>query len=135
VVTFIEGFVLAYAVLWLVAPDKRSRYFTHFRRRLGFALYFFWALVKSNLRVAFDVVTPTHYMRPAVIAVPIASKSDDEVTLLANVITLTPGTLSLAISPDRKWLYVHTMYVDKDVDDARREITEGLGAKVEGLFQ
>ncbi len=134
-VNFLEGFVLSYAVLWFVAPDKRSRYFTHLRRRIAFVLYFLWALLKANLRVAYDVVTITHYMRPAVIALPIGGKSDDEVALLANTITLTPGTLSLAISHDQKWLYVHTMYVDEDIEKAKQEIIEGLGARVQGLFQ
>jgi multicomponent Na+:H+ antiporter subunit E len=66
----------------------------------------------SNLRVARDVLTPKQYMRPGVVALPLEAKTDGEITLLAGLITLTPGTLSLDVSADRKFLYVHSMYID-----------------------
>jgi multicomponent Na+:H+ antiporter subunit E len=54
-------------------------------------------------------------MTPGIVRVPLDVKTDFEITLLANLISLTPGTLSLDVSEDRKVLYVHTMYVgDKD---------------------
>jgi len=131
---FAVGFAISYLVMWFVSTDKRNRYFTMMGRRLAFVVYFLWELLRSNLKVAFDVVTPRHYMRPAVLAIPVASKSEREITFLANVITLTPGTLSLSISRDKQWLYVHTMYVGTGVEEARRELIEGLGRRVEGLF-
>jgi multicomponent Na+:H+ antiporter subunit E len=51
-------------------------------------------------------------MRPGVVALPLEAKTDGEITLLAGLITLTPGTLSLDVSADRKFLYVHSMYID-----------------------
>ena len=90
-------------------------------------------LVKANLRVAWEVLTPKHHMRPAIIAIPLDAESDLQITILANFITLTPGTLSLDVSPDRKTLYVHAMYVD-DVDAFRREIKEKLEQRVIEVF-
>ena len=55
----------------------------------------------------------------------IAAKTDDEITILSNLITLTPGTLSLDVSEDKKVLYIHAMYVE-DVDRFRRELKDGL---------
>jgi multicomponent Na+:H+ antiporter subunit E len=73
-------------------------------------------------------------MRPAIVAVPLDLTSDFQITLLANLITLTPGTLSLDISDDKKILYVHGMYVD-DVDEFRRSIKQGFEKRVQELFE
>jgi multicomponent Na+:H+ antiporter subunit E len=50
-------------------------------------------------------------IRPAIIAYPLTVTTDAQITLLANMITLTPGTLSVDVSDDRKWLYVHAIDV------------------------
>lgn len=94
-------------------------------RVLLFILFFFWELLLANLRVAYDVLTPRHRMRPGVIAIPLDAQSRGEITLLANFITLTPGTLSLDVSDDRQALYIHAMYID-DADEFRRRIKANL---------
>ncbi|WP_417265140.1 Na+/H+ antiporter subunit E [Brumimicrobium sp.] len=113
---FAFGFILSYLVLWLISSnDDKRKYFVIGPRIIGFAFYFLYELVKANLQVAADVVTPKFYMEPGIIKYPLDAKTDLEITLLANVITLTPGTLSLDVSDDRKVLYIHAMYVsDKD---------------------
>lgn len=129
------GYVIGFIVLWYCRPHMRTtRYFEKLRCAAGFVLFFLWELVKANLKVAFDVMTPRHRMRPGVIAVPLDARSDTEITLLANLITLTPGTLSLDLSTDRRVLYVHVMYID-DVDSMRREIKEGLERRVLELLR
>ena len=65
----------------------------------------------ANLRVAYDIITPKHRMEPSIIAIPLKVDKDFEITILANLITLTPGTLSLDVSSNKKVLYVHSMYV------------------------
>ncbi len=90
-----------------------------------FILFFIWDLILANLRVAWDVITPRGYKRPGVIAIPLDARTDLEITLLANFITLTPGTLSLDVSADRSLLYIHAMFID-DPDTLRREIKQGL---------
>jgi multicomponent Na+:H+ antiporter subunit E len=67
--------------------------------------------VRANLRVAYDVVTPRHRMHPGVVAIPLDASSSIEITLLANLITMTPGSLSLDVSDDRSVLYVHSMFM------------------------
>jgi multicomponent Na+:H+ antiporter subunit E len=84
--------------------------------------------------MAYDVVTPGFHMRPAVVAVPLDVETDLEITLLANLITVTPGSFSLDVSDDRKVLYVHAMYVD-DPDEYRREIKEGFERRVLELLR
>ena len=117
------GFVLGYLILGFALRDVPD--FTRYRKKISrlFLLmgHFLRDLVVSNLRVAYDVLTPTHYMRPAVVAVPLRAKSDGAITILANMISLTPGTLSLDVSSDRSVLYLHVMYLDNE-DDLREQI-------------
>lgn len=134
-INFISGFVLGYLVLWLVQRAVgTSNYFKKVYQIVGFILFFIWALIQANLRVAYEVITPPHTMRPAIVAIPLDVKTDTAITLLANLITLTPGTLSLDVSADRKELYVHTMFVD-DVEQFRREIKDGFERRVLEVFQ
>jgi multicomponent Na+:H+ antiporter subunit E len=89
-----------------------------------------WQLLKSNLRLAYDVITPGYQMRPGVIAIPLEAKEDAEITLLANLITLTPGSLALDLSADRTILYIHVIYLDDDVETTRRDIKDRLERRV-----
>ena len=111
-VNFFFGFVLSYLIMWAVsARSKNQSYFELVPRIISLTFYFLFELIKANLQVAFDVSTPHYFMKPAIVAVPLDIKSDLGITILANLITLTPGTLSLDVSDDRSTLYVHAMYV------------------------
>jgi multicomponent Na+:H+ antiporter subunit E len=124
------GFVVGSLVIWFVQrPVGSPRYFRKLRQVAGLALFFLWELLLANLRVAFDVVTPRHHMRPAIIAIPLDAQTDDEITLLSNLVTLTPGTLSIDVSPDRKYLYIHSMYA-QDVEAERQRIKRGFERRV-----
>jgi multicomponent Na+:H+ antiporter subunit E len=118
------GFLLASVVMLLLHRRERGP-FLRLRRAIGLLLYFSWEMVRANLRVAHDVVTPQHHMRPAVVGIPLDAQTDAEITLLANLISLTPGTLSLDVSPDRRTLYVHAMFVD-DREQFVRSIKDGF---------
>ena len=132
----VSGFVVSYLLLWLVTRGHRGHdnYFGKLPRLLGFLGYYLWELVKSNAIIAYDVLTPTHHMKPGVIGIPIKAQTDLEITVLANLITMTPGTLSLDISPDRKTLYVHAMYI-RDPEALRRDIQENFEPRVLALLR
>ena len=98
-------------------------------RVLRLAVLFVYELFVSSLRVVWDVVTPTHLSRPGIVAMPLDAKGDGEILLVANLISLTPGSLSLDVSSDRKTLFVHAMFVD-DPDALRRELKRGLERRV-----
>jgi multicomponent Na+:H+ antiporter subunit E len=126
------GFGLGYLVLLFAQRgDGPSPYFAKVPQVVRFVLFYLGQMVLSNLRLAHDLVTPRYSMLPGVIAVPLDAKTDVEITLLANLITLTPGSVSLDLSPDRRVLYVHVMYIDHgDVDEARRRIKDDLERRV-----
>jgi multicomponent Na+:H+ antiporter subunit E len=120
--TLITGFVIAYGVLLVLRPLwDDSDYFERVWRAITFIAFMAYELVISSLRVAFDVVTPRNYFRPGVIALPLEPMSDAEITMLASLISLTPGTLALDVSSDRRCLYIHAMYVD-DVEELKAHI-------------
>jgi len=98
-------------------------------RLLGFGLHFLGQLALANVRVARAVLAPLSRLRPAIVAVPLSLDRDAEIALLANLLTLTPGTLSLEVSEDRRTLYVHALGVD-DPEVLRREIREGFERRI-----
>jgi multicomponent Na+:H+ antiporter subunit E len=73
-------------------------------------LFYIYEVLISNARVAHDVLTPTHHMRPGFIHLNIEGLTDRQILAASNLITMTPGTLSLDVTPDRKFLQIHCMY-------------------------
>lgn len=130
------GFLLGYFALTLLYPStgKKNSYFQKTMQLIRFVLFFTKELLVSTWRVAQDVVKPLPLMRPGVIGIPLDAETDLEITMLANIISLTPGTLSLEVSPDRKILYIHAMYVINP-DDLRKEIKEGLERRLLELLR
>ena len=131
----VVGFCVGYMALFLahrvLGP---TAYFRTVVRAISFGAFFLKEVMVANLRVAHDVLTPTFYMRPRILAVPLDAKTDIEITLLANLISLTPGTLSLDVSADRRVLYVHAMYAS-DAEAARREMKDGLERRMLALMR
>jgi multicomponent Na+:H+ antiporter subunit E len=129
------GFVLGYIVLYLLrGAFGGAQYFSKGAQLLRFTFFFLVELLIANVRVARDVLRPGPLrMKPRVIAVPLTIQGDVAITLLANVISLTPGTLSLDISDDRKVLFVHAIHAP-DADETRLQIKEGFERLVSSLF-
>ncbi len=130
------GFVFGYLALLVARPAfGNSPYHAGVWRAVSFAGFFVRELVVSSIRVAVDVLTPRHRMEPGIVAVPIRARTDAEITLLANLISLTPGTLSLDLSTDRRTLYVHAMYEADEPDRIRADIRDRLERRVLELFR
>lgn len=126
----LTGFAVGYLALWISKPlYPDATYFVRAPRVLRLTAYFLYQLVVSNFRVMWEVITPHQRSRPGIIGIELAARSDLEIMLVANMISLTPGTLSLDISDDRRVLYVHFMFLD-DPTAARREIKDGLERRV-----
>jgi multicomponent Na+:H+ antiporter subunit E len=96
---------------------------------IALILFYLWEMFLSNLRVAYYVLSPLDKMRPGVVAVPLDAKTDLEIMLFANFITMTPGTLSLDVSEDRRMLYVHAIYVD-DAKQLKKKLKTGFEKRI-----
>ena len=132
--TFFEGFILCYLLLSLLERAiGGGSYFRKIRYIGIFAISFLWELIVASLRVLIIVLSPELKVRPAIVAIPLDVKRDIEIVMLANLITLTPGTLSLDTSADGRLLYVHAMHVD-DVEEFRLQIKEGFEKRIIEVF-
>jgi multicomponent Na+:H+ antiporter subunit E len=126
VLNLLFGFVLASGALWLIREQYGTvSYLSRAWRWVKLMLRFLYELVLSSVRVARLVLSPRMDIRPGIIAFPLTVERDVEITTLANLITLTPGTLSLDVSDNRKTLYIHAIDVP-DADAIRREIETGF---------
>lgn len=83
-------------------------------RTIVLALVFFRELLVSAVQVARYTLQPTPKIRPAIIQYPLDVETGREITTLANLISLTPGTLSLDVAPDCQCLYIHAISVETD---------------------
>jgi multicomponent Na+:H+ antiporter subunit E len=106
-----------------------SRYIGRAHLAIGLAGFFLWELVRANLRLALDVATPSFQMKPGILAIPLDATRDTEILMLTMLINLTPGSVTLDVSDDRKVMYVHVMYIDSP-EAARAEIKEGFERRV-----
>jgi multicomponent Na+:H+ antiporter subunit E len=83
---------------------------------------FFWAMLKANLDVLYRVAHPALPIRPGIVKVKTTLASESGRTILANSITLTPGTMTVDLTDDG-YLYVHWINVaSTDVEEATRRI-------------
>lgn len=99
----------------------------------GFVVYFLKELVKSNLRLAAIVLSPALPLRPGIVKVRTRLKSRMGRLLLANAITLTPGTLTVEL--DGEWLYVHWVSMEtEDIDAATSSIVSGFEHYLEVMY-
>ena len=92
-------------------------------------LYFLWDLWVSSLLVARAVIAPRH-SRPRLVTIPLRVQSDVGITMVANFISLTPGTLSVDVSPDRRTLLVHALLAGPSSDATRESVRDGIETRV-----
>jgi multicomponent Na+:H+ antiporter subunit E len=134
--SFGAGFVFGYLVLLLLKPTMgKTSYHGRVWRALAFVALYAWDFTAASLRVAHDVLTPTFHMKPGVIRIPLEAKTDLEISVLANLLSLTPGSLTLDVSRDRSELFLHTMYIDRGADRLRASIKDRLESRVLRLMR
>lgn len=131
----IFGFALASFALFLIREQVGSvGYFSRLRRIISLLLLFLYEMVLSAFRVAALVLQPKIDLKPGIIAYELKVDRDVEITLLANLITLTPGTLSVDVSADRSKLFIHALDCS-DPDQIRRDIADGFERKILEAFR
>jgi len=106
------GFALGFVVLaWMGEAAGARRYVRRLPRLLAFVPFYIGEIAQGSLQVAWDVVTPNRNRQPGIVALPLDAETDVEITLLANLVTFTPGTLTLDVTEDRRHLVIHGMFV------------------------
>ncbi|MFV9506691.1 MAG: Na+/H+ antiporter subunit E [Oscillochloridaceae bacterium umkhey_bin13] len=147
-VDFFVGFVFGFLIIALTHRTLRDQFLdtAQFQRiedignyparawsMVSLAIFALVSIVKSNIDVARLILRPQLKLNPGIVRIPLDVKSEVGMTLLANLITLTPGTVSVDISTDRKSIYVHCI----DVPDAaalRDDIKSNFERRVMAIF-
>ena len=109
-----------------LVPGPTARYVVRFAKDLAV----------STAQVARQVFWPVERLRPAVLEVPLASTDTRLLSLVANSITLTPGTMTLEADDERGLLWVHVLHLEEGGEEdiiAHARAMERLGAQALGL--
>ncbi len=130
------GYGLGYLVLQLLSRGGvlPVRYMGKVGTFIGLFAYFTYELVLANIRLTVDVVSPRNRMRPGVIRLPLDVTSDGEILLLSAMINLTPGSVALDVTDDRRTMYVHVLHMETP-EKSREEIKTGFERRVLQLFR
>ncbi|TFB24881.1 Na+/H+ antiporter subunit E [Filobacillus milosensis] len=119
--TFFTGYLIGMALLFFLrrfVPD--AYYLFRVWKVVSLILLFIKELILSTWNIVILVYKPKLDVEPGIFALPTELKSNWEITLLANLISLTPGTLSVAVSHDYSTIYIHAM----DLPDVEEEIND-----------
>ncbi len=122
------GFALGYGLIWLTRDwlgDSAPQYIQRVPTFIRFLIYYLSELMSSTWGVILALFRDQATLRPGIVAFPLQAQTDLEIVLLNNLLVLTPGTLGVDLSPDRKTLYIHFLDIP-DVDTERQRITHGL---------
>jgi multicomponent Na+:H+ antiporter subunit E len=137
------GLAVAALVAWLMGDLvlQRPHLVWHPRRYFYFIFQyipvFLWEVLKANLDVAYRAIHPRLLINPGIVKVRTTLRSDIACTLLANSITLTPGTMSVDIDQENAVLYVHWIDVrsPRDVEAATQIIVDRFERILRKIFE
>lgn len=79
---------------------------------LWMPVYLAYDLLTGSLRVGWEILTPGSRISPAFVEVPLRCRSDFEISMLANLVSLTPGSLTVAARQDPATVWVYSMYTE-----------------------
>ena len=116
---------------FLITSIKSEHIFKRIISSIHYLFKFLWEMTKANLHVAYIVIHPNLPIKPGIVKIKTNLTKDSAITVLTSSITLTPGTLTVDVSPDKKEIYVH--WIDVLSTDIN-ENTKTIGGKFETLL-
>lgn len=116
------GVVVALVVVWMI-PAHRQEFRMGFRpfaavRLLG---YFAWKLTEASARLTWEIFTPRNHVKAAVVSVPLQSRIPGVATVVANMVSLTPGSVAIEIDEDEMILFIHVLHL-RTVEEERAAV-------------
>jgi multicomponent Na+:H+ antiporter subunit E len=99
-----------------------------------FVIFYFKELFMSSLLLARDIIRPRHTFTHGIIAIDIDLKNDTSIITLANLLSMTPGSLTVDLSPDKKRLYIHSMYLE-DPEKFKRKVKNSFEKAIKQIFE
>lgn len=102
-------------------------------RLFVFVLFYLKEMFIANLLIARDILSLHPRMHPAILKIRLDVKSHHGILSMVNLLSMTPGSLSVDISPDRRYIYVHFWNVT-DIEKTKHKVKQVLEKKVRGIF-
>ncbi len=100
-------------------------------RFTGFILFYVWEVILGSIRVAVDALTWKHYMKPAFLRLELDERlKPHQILALSNLLTMTPGTISMDVADDLKSIDLHIMYLDGSVEDFKQGVLKAFEQRV-----
>lgn len=90
-------------------------------------------LISANIFIAWDILTPRMRTNPGIIEVEVNLASDFGILLLSNLVSMTPGTLSMDLDRERNKLLVHLLYMDKE--EATKKEIDGIMRRIRQITE
>ena len=134
------GQLLLGAILGWAVPLYTSRFWPEevkVRRPLvllRFMVIVLYDIIVANIAVARLILGRQDSLQPAFIVMPLVLRSEIGISVLANTISLTPGTVSVSLSPDRRCLFVHSLHTT-DPDELVETIRERYEAPLKEILE
>ena len=128
---FISIVVALIAGKFFITTKKQKGTVRRFIAAVIYLFKFLWEMIKANFHVAYIVIHPMLPIKPGIVKIRTKLTKDSAITILTNSITLTPGTLTVDLNPDKKEIYVHWIDVlSTDVE----ENTQNIGKRFERIL-
>jgi multicomponent Na+:H+ antiporter subunit E len=118
--------------IFIPGAPARRKIFSRAIFALRYFFIFLWEMIKANIHVASIVLHPNCPIKPGIVKIRTRLTKDAAITVLGNSITLTPGTFTIDVNPEKKELYIHCIEV-RSLDIA--ENSQAIGSKFESLLR
>jgi multicomponent Na+:H+ antiporter subunit E len=106
-----------------------QKYIIKAGRLIWFIILYILDLIIANIIIAKEILSFNPKIKPGFIKIELDARTDQEILALTNLISMTPGSLTIDISDDKKYLFIHEMYLD-DVDKAKQQLKEKLENRI-----
>lgn len=128
----LAGLLTGLAVgFFAIALAREGAYARSFIALVRLFARFAWELLVANLTLARDILRPSPAFQPGLVRIDVENLGESGSALLANLISLTPGTLTVDMGEHGQPIYVHTLYAS-DPAEVRRQILR-LAARIRAV--
>jgi len=132
----VAGLVSLVSGQFLVTTFKQKTLIHRIQYGIAYFFVFLWEMIKANIHVAWIVIQPKRPIKPGIIKIRSTLTKDTALTILANSITLTPGTFTVDINPDNKEMYIHCIDVQSmDMEENSRNIAGRFERYLKEVFE
>lgn len=127
VANLVSGVLVAAVTIWLFPiPEQRSDLSVRPVALLRFLATALWAIIRANVVVAWEVLTPANQINEGVVAVDLRARHPVVITLVSHAIGLAPGTMVIDVDDDGDGparMYVHVLHL-REIEDVRQDVLD-----------